>query len=219
MPKTGRENRSHVATRLGAACVSGCLLLAAVTGALQRLSSAADGGSVAALDVVFNEIAWMGTGADYRDEWIELHNNTTHDIDLSGWSIAAEDGTPAISLTGAISASGYYLLERGDDDTVTDVPANLIYTGALENDPAAESLALLDADGQVVDTANASGGPATELALLGSAPAARSSLTRSPAPARQARWRAVQPSSLAPSAAIPAESSRRPMSLSPALAA
>ena len=90
MPKTGRENRSHVATRLGAACVSGCLLLAAVTGALQRLSSAADGGSVAALDVVFNEIAWMGTGADYRDEWIELHNNTTHDIDLSGWSIAAE---------------------------------------------------------------------------------------------------------------------------------
>ena len=29
-----------------------------------------------ALDVVINEIAWMGTVADGNDEWIELYNPT-----------------------------------------------------------------------------------------------------------------------------------------------
>ena len=27
-------------------------------------------------EVVINEVAWMGTGASYTDEWIELHNTT-----------------------------------------------------------------------------------------------------------------------------------------------
>jgi uncharacterized repeat protein (TIGR01451 family) len=109
--------------------------------------------------VVINEVAWMGTSASYYDEWIELHNsNSSRDIDLSGWSLVAADGTPAISLTGVISAQGYFLLERTDDSSVSDIPADLIYTGAMKNSPGAEVLTLYDDTGQAVDTANGDGG-------------------------------------------------------------
>lgn len=108
--------------------------------------------------VVINEVAWMGTGADYRDEWLELHNTSDRDLDLAGWSIVAADGTPDISLSGVISAHGYFLLERTDDDPVSDVPADLVYTGAMENDPDADTLTLYDDTGQVIDTAKGDGG-------------------------------------------------------------
>jgi uncharacterized repeat protein (TIGR01451 family) len=133
-------------------------MLAAVAGVARSAQVAAERESASPLDVVINEIAWMGTAADYRDEWIELHNNTDQHIGLTGWSILANDGTPAISLTGTISAAGYYLCERSDDSAVADIPANLVYAGALENDPAAETLMLLDGTGQLIDTANLDGG-------------------------------------------------------------
>jgi len=111
-------------------------------------------------DVVINEVGWMGTGAAHpADEWIELYNLTGEDIDLSGWTLAAVDGTPNITLSGMISARGYFLLERShDDESVSDIPADQTFTGGLGNDPEAESLELEDAAGRLVDTANADGG-------------------------------------------------------------
>jgi len=87
-----------------------------------------------ALDVVFSEIAWMGTTASSTDEWIELYNNTGSDIDLTGWTLQAADGTPSISLAGTIPAGGHFLLERTDDDSKPLVAADQIYTGALNHD-------------------------------------------------------------------------------------
>ncbi|MCR4407064.1 MAG: lamin tail domain-containing protein [Anaerolineae bacterium] len=84
-------------------------------------------------DVVINEVAWMGTAASAQDEWIELRNNTDQDIDLNGWTLAAADGSPTIALTGTIPAGGYYLLERTDDTTVSNIPADQVYTGDLNN--------------------------------------------------------------------------------------
>ena len=84
--------------------------------------------------VVINEVAWAGTGSGHSsDEWIELYNNTNSDINLDNWTLYAEDQKPYISLSGIIPAKGYYLLERTDVDTVSDIAANLIYTGALGN--------------------------------------------------------------------------------------
>gem|GEM_PF-336900 len=108
--------------------------------------------------VVINEVAWMGTAADYNDEWIELYNAGSSDVDLAGWTIRADDGTPEITLTGVITAGGYYLLERSDDGVITDVVANQTYTGALGNDPNGEVLRLRDAGGSEVDTANVENG-------------------------------------------------------------
>jgi len=114
--------------------------------------------SAFALDVIINEIAWSGTQADANDEWIELYNPTGADISLSGWVLQATDGTPNISLSGSILAGGYYLLERTDNTTISDINADLIYTGAL-GDPG-ETLTLYDnsATPVVIDTANGNGG-------------------------------------------------------------
>jgi hypothetical protein len=112
--------------------------------------------TLAPLSVVINEVAWAGTAASTADEWIELRNNTGGPIDLTGWTLVAADGTPNIALHGTLPANGYFLLERTDDNTVSDIPADQIYTGALGN--TGESLTLRDESLNAIDTANADGG-------------------------------------------------------------
>ncbi|MEJ2733195.1 MAG: lamin tail domain-containing protein [Anaerolineae bacterium] len=130
------------------------LILLSSTGARANAARAAP---YTALDVVINEVAWSGTACSAYDEWIELYNNAAVPIDLAGWTLQAADGSPSIDLEGTIPAQGFFLLERTDDDTVSDIPADLIYSGALSND--GERLQLLDASAAVVDTANADDGP------------------------------------------------------------
>src|SRR3989344_5411471 len=107
-------------------------------------------------EVIINEVAWMGTEQAATDEWMELYNNSSADIDLNGWLFEAQDGSPLINLTGIISARGFFLLERSDDDSVLEIVADLIYTGALSN--AGEILILRDASGAAVDRIDASAG-------------------------------------------------------------
>lgn len=113
--------------------------------------------SYSARDVIISEVAWMGTQADANDEWIELYNNTNQVISLIGWRLESADGSPSIALSGTISARGFFLLERTDDNTVSDIPADQIYTGALSN--SGEILILKDPSGNIIDTANGDGGP------------------------------------------------------------
>ncbi len=108
------------------------------------------------LNVCINEIAWMGTEASSTDEWIELYNNTGTDIDLTNYILAAEDGSPEIILSNTIKANSYFLMERSDDNTVSDIPADLIYTGSLGN--TGEHLILKDSTGAVMDRVNCSQG-------------------------------------------------------------
>lgn len=112
--------------------------------------------------VRINEIAWGGAPENPYAEWIELANATDAPIDLSGWRLVSSDGAPDVLLSGTISAPspsfpdrGYYLLERDSDDAVPGIAADQIYTGALSD--AGESLSLFDAEGRLVDTANAVG--------------------------------------------------------------
>jgi hypothetical protein len=111
--------------------------------------------------VIINEVAWGGTISSTDDEWIELYNNTGFPIDLAGWKLVAVDGTPSINLSGTIPGFGFFLLERPDDCTVSNVGADILYGGALSN--SGESLQLLAPRGtsnqfSVVDTANSNGG-------------------------------------------------------------
>jgi len=84
--------------------------------------------------VVINEIAWMGTEASTNDEWMEIANTTDYEINLDGFVLGSIDETPNITLSGTISANGYYLLERIDDMVVQDILADKTYAGALSND-------------------------------------------------------------------------------------
>jgi len=77
--------------------------------------------------VVINEVAWAGTSAPFaNDEWIELYNRSSQSVNLANWVLYASDGAPYINLLGAVSARGYYLIERTNDNTVSDVAADLI---------------------------------------------------------------------------------------------
>jgi cardiolipin synthase len=112
-----------------------------------------------ALDVVINEVAWGGTGANANHEWIELKNNTTATIDLTGWRLYGSGGAtpPDITLSGTLPVSGYFLLERVTDLAVSDIPADQIYPNQILNNTSG-ILTLTDSLSNVVDTANGNGG-------------------------------------------------------------
>ncbi|PIR01817.1 MAG: hypothetical protein CO031_02395 [Candidatus Nealsonbacteria bacterium CG_4_9_14_0_2_um_filter_37_38] len=107
-------------------------------------------------DVVCNEIAWMGTAVSSNDEWIELYNDTDQAINLKDWILKATDETPRITLTGTVPANSFYLLERTRDNTVPDITADQIYTGALNNN--GEILELYDDSGNLIDSINCTSG-------------------------------------------------------------
>jgi hypothetical protein len=107
---------------------------------------------------VINEVAWAGSAASASDEWIELHNPDPVDVDLSGWTLrfgdtvihlGRIDGNTRELRATAIPAGGFFVLERSDDETISDRPAEGIYTGALSN--GGVTLHLLDPDGNEVD--------------------------------------------------------------------
>jgi hypothetical protein len=108
-----------------------------------------------AADVIINEVAWAGTEASASDEWIELHNLEPGTVSLEGWHLV-DGGDVDIALRGEIAPHGYFLLERSDDGTIADITADQIYTGTLRN--SGERLELVDAGGELVDSANADGG-------------------------------------------------------------
>jgi len=109
-------------------------------------------------NVVINEVAWMGMpNCHTDDEWMELRNMTSRDINLNNWTLNATDGNPEITLTGVIPANGYYLLEREDDNSASPA-ADQIYssTEILEN--TGEVLELRNANGDLIDSVDGSGG-------------------------------------------------------------
>jgi hypothetical protein len=126
--------------------------------------------------VIINEVAWNGTISNTAADWIELYNPTDSEQDLSGWIIEAQDGLPAIDLTGTIPAGGFYLVARtGNSDFATHTPTpqaspaclvfrpsdgvtiNQYFTGDLEL--LGETLYLVNPNNLVEDYANRNGGP------------------------------------------------------------
>lgn len=102
--------------------------------------------------VRLNEIAWMGTEVSATDEWIELYNDSSSSVDLSGWHIEAEDGSPNILLTGSVLPNGYFLIERMDDTTVPNIPGDVVasFGNGLSN--SGETLYIKDTNGVIQDT-------------------------------------------------------------------
>ncbi len=106
-------------------------------------------------DVVINEVAWMGTDASGTDEWIELCNNTTSQIDLTDWEITGS-GLDANGLSGSISATGYYLIEN-DEEVVRDVDGDNIDSSISLSDQGA-TLILRDKFDNEIDQVDCSEG-------------------------------------------------------------
>lgn len=113
-------------------------------------------------DIVINELMWSGSTLSTADEWIELRNNTSNPIDLSGWQITRNTGTERLMLTipsGTIPANGYFLIANyGRDNSRLDVVPDLVTTAvSLSNDNL--KITLYDGGGNLIDTANDGGKP------------------------------------------------------------
>lgn len=71
-------------------------------------------------DVVFSEVMWPGSSTSSSDEWIELYNNSSQNIDLSGWQITkfGDDGEDLMLTipSGIIPAKGYFLISNNNKD-------------------------------------------------------------------------------------------------------
>ncbi|MBU1446327.1 lamin tail domain-containing protein [Patescibacteria group bacterium] len=129
-----------------------CLMTLALQGATLQIPSAFAAGQG---NVVINEIAWMGSIDSTNDEWIELHNTTASDIDLTNWTIDDDNGSAIYQITtGLIPANGYFLIE--DTEESTSIVANAIIAISLSN--TGDSLILKDETGVVIDAVNSSGG-------------------------------------------------------------
>lgn len=108
--------------------------------------------------VVVSEIAWMGTKASSRDEWIELYNNSESQIDITSWVLKTTDEGFSVMLAGIIPAKSFYLIERNDDEVVKDVNADLVANFGNGFSNTGERVELYDSSGQLVDFVDAGGG-------------------------------------------------------------
>ena len=78
------------------------------------------GAGAAHAQVVVSQVYGGGgnTGATLRSDFIELHNNGTTAVNLSGWSVqyASASGTSwtRTNLSGTIAAGGYFLVKQAD---------------------------------------------------------------------------------------------------------
>ncbi len=150
--------RELIRTTRGRLIIAQRILLrsAAAVACLVPLGGGIGGRGTVSTDVVIHEVCWTGTQASSADEWIELKNNLGRAVLLSGWRLVAEDGVPAVTLSGTLAAQGFVLLERTDDSTVVDVPADVLFTGTLEN--SGETLYLFDSSGRLIDSVECGGG-------------------------------------------------------------
>jgi len=113
------------------------------------------------LDLVINEIAWMGTKIEgiesknwWRYEWLEFYNNTGNKISLSGWKIElySNDLDWTLPLEGEILAKGYFLVVSSEK---IFPEYNLNYSnlsGKFKN--SGQKVLLKDGEGKIVDEVN-----------------------------------------------------------------
>ncbi|MCS6788994.1 MAG: lamin tail domain-containing protein [Patescibacteria group bacterium] len=103
--------------------------------------------------LIINEIAWMGTPESSNNEWIELKNISNQEIDINNWQLI--DRSEQIKINFAflpntkIKPGQFLILERTSENTLPNIKADLIYTGALSNSD--EGLRLFDKNCNLID--------------------------------------------------------------------
>jgi hypothetical protein len=95
--------------------------------------------------VMINEVELNPQGQDRSREWVELINPTDEEVDLSGWTLISSRGQAHVErLSGTLEAHGM---------RVHQFTGQALDNGDVEGFPLQESLALLDKDGNRVDSA------------------------------------------------------------------
>ncbi|HEU5055085.1 MAG TPA: lamin tail domain-containing protein [Kofleriaceae bacterium] len=126
-------------------------------------------------DVVMSEVNWYGNGVTAEDEWIELHNTSGAELNVSGWTIAgAGTGSAVATLdSGTLLGPGEFLVVGelqgadvpGQRTSLTGVAGVQLAPLSLTNTPG-EQLVLRDIDGNLIDETPAAGWPAGDSGRL-----------------------------------------------------
>lgn len=88
------------------------------------------------INILINEIAWMGTLEDVYDEWIELFNNSSSTTILDNWTLKITEDI--LNLSGSILPGDYLIIDAG----------------SLNN--SGENLQLFDNNQNLIDSIDAS---------------------------------------------------------------
>jgi len=95
--------------------------------------------------IVINEVELNPPGADAGREWVELYNPLNHAVDLTDWRFETSHGSQEVqSIEGSVIGPKSHLVHV--------FPRLMLDNGGETGTPLGESVRLLDADGQVVDT-------------------------------------------------------------------
>ncbi|WP_427893905.1 lamin tail domain-containing protein [Kribbella sp. GL6] len=128
--------------RIGALVVASSL---AVAGAATLIARPADAAST---DVVITEVYGGGgnSGAPYTNDFVELTNNSSAPVDVSGWSIqyasAAGTSWQVTKLTGSIAPGAAYLVQEGGGANGQPMPTPDV-TGTIPMSATAGKVALV----------------------------------------------------------------------------
>jgi len=110
------------------------------------------------LDVIINEVAWMGTNATTSDEWLELYNNTPHPIDMSGWKLSGGSWEVDLGvLSNYINGYSYLVLAKSGAVTKT-LGASKTLPAEVDLNDAGEKLTISDNHARLIDSVDCAGG-------------------------------------------------------------
>ncbi|ACP33774.1 ExeM/NucH family extracellular endonuclease [Corynebacterium aurimucosum] len=135
---------THIGSLAIAALVSTCIVA-------PQASAAADGSNA-----VISEVYGGGgnKGAAFTNDFIELYNPTSADLNLTGWSVeylsASGNSGGKHELSGSLPAGGYFLIQEGGGDTGEPLPSPDA-EGNLNLSGSKGSVKLYDASGAEVD--------------------------------------------------------------------
>lgn len=109
--------------------------------------------------VVINEVYGGGnnSGALYRNDFVELYNNSTNDISIAGWQVSyfsasgGSGGTVTLANTATIKAKGYYLIQLAGGTTNGQPLPTPDATGSISMSATSGRVDLLNASSVLID--------------------------------------------------------------------
>ncbi|OGM76417.1 hypothetical protein A2210_00210 [Candidatus Woesebacteria bacterium RIFOXYA1_FULL_40_18] len=118
-------------------------------------------------EVVINEVMWMGSTVNYRDEWIELRNMTGSPVDIGQWTIekVTDTGTRILHIPASrtIPSNGYFLIAnypKTSANSALNIDINEVNNSIELLNSGNGNLILKDRDGNIVDQAKGDTWPA-----------------------------------------------------------
>lgn len=116
-----------------------------LTGSDSQNATVSDGTGTDPAQIRINEFEQNPAGTDSGNEWVELYNPGTSDVDVTGWVLTANGGSPVSkTLSGSVPAGGYlvvtngsqWLDNSGESVTLKDDAGSLIDETPVFNDGA-----------------------------------------------------------------------------------